>query len=241
MKKINPRDYPHITVLTGAGVSVASGLGTYRGRTAVPEGKKPPTIDTFQEDPMEIWRLFAPRKEAVLAGEPNPAHLALARLEKEIHAAGSFNLITQNVDGFHGRAGSRNVVEMHGYLFRTRCGDIYCDFEPFLDEDLHLDELPRCPVCSSPLRPDVVLFGETIKMRSGWLADAMRECDLFIAAGTSGTVYPAANYVRRAKNEGRARTLLVNLEPTEGDETIYDDVIYGKVEEVLPELFEWRE
>lgn len=172
----------------------------------------------------------------VLAAKPNAAHRVLANWEEELDPHQEFLLVTQNVDALHQRAGSKNVVELHGNVMVTRCSNSSCRLKPYRDEQAHLESVPKCPVCGSVLRPDVVLFGEEIPALSSWTAKrALRECDLFIAVGTSGLVTPAANYVRGAEYAG-ARTVLVNLEPMARPNPAFKEQYLGPAEEVLPAL-----
>jgi NAD-dependent deacetylase len=162
--------------------------------------------------------------------------LALVRLEYNLKPHQQFLLITQNIDGLHQKAGSQNVVELHGTVRRTRCTNDSCISEPFTDNDPHDKQLPRCSTCQSPLRPDIVLFNEEIPPDASWQSKrALRDCDLFIAVGTSGTVSPASNFVRSADYAG-ARTILVNLEPMNPKNPYFKEEYLGKAEEVLPTL-----
>lgn len=236
MTSLGADRYFHIVVLTGAGVSVASGLRTYRGAgglwTEHPEAERMAQIETFVEDPLEGWRFFAPLRAMAWRAEPNPAHRALATLG----ARGGVTVITQNVDGLHLRAGSPAVVEYHGSILRTRCANPACSSKPFEDRDGHTEELPHCGRCGEFLRPDVVLFGEAIPADADMAARrALRECDLFLAVGTSGAVYPAAGFVRAARHAG-ARTVLVNLEPLEEPDDSFQEEYLGRAEEILPVL-----
>lgn len=228
-----------VVVLTGAGVSVASGLRPYRGANGLwterPDQVDAATTETLARDPGAIWRLLGPMRVAVAAAEPNDAHRALAELERRVLAHGAtFLLITQNVDGLHQRAGSRDVVEIHGTLARSRC--TACDRAPFADDESHEREVPRCDRCGAPLRPDVVLFGEYPSVDDEHRAKrALRDCDLFLAIGTSGTVSPASSYVRWAEVNG-ARTIFVNAEPMSVANPAFREVAIGRAEEILPEL-----
>jgi NAD-dependent deacetylase len=166
---------------------------------------------------------------------PNAAHLAIADVERIAPADARVTVLTQNIDGLHQRAGSTNVVELHGSLFRTRC--TRCDAPPFEDRVAH-PEAPSCARCGAAQRPDVVLFGEALDADDEWAAKkALRECDLFIAVGTSGTVSPASNFVRSAAYEG-ARTILVNLEPMTIPNPAFAEEILGRAEDVLPALLQ---
>ncbi|MBI3929353.1 MAG: NAD-dependent deacylase [Armatimonadetes bacterium] len=233
--------YEQIVVLTGAGISVASGLRPYRGPGGVweddPEAERLATAEGLARDPAAIWRLFGPIRRQALAARPNPAHLALARLEERCLRDGrSFTLITQNVDGLHRLAGNREVVEFHGCITRNRCTDPRCGQPPGYDSEEHPEGPPPCPLCASALRPDIVLFGEEIPAEAEWRAKrALRECDLFMAVGTSGRVAPAANFVRSARYVG-ARTVLVNLEPLDPPDPSFQEEHLGPAEELLPRL-----
>ena len=141
------------------------------------------------------------------------------------------------MDGLHQRAGSDNVIELHGSILKTRCANPDCTLPPFMDTELHDNAVPICPICSGVLRPDIVLFGEQIPVHQSWQSKrALRDCDLFIAVGTSGTVSPASNFVRSAKYAG-ARTLYVNLEPMTRRNPEFMEEYLGSAEKLLPELF----
>jgi len=237
--RINTSRYKNIVMLTGAGVSAGSGLRTYRGPDGVWEEHKVEeygNIQTLIEHPERTWQLFGGMRAPVQAAVPNAAHYALARLENSLRPEQRFLLVTQNVDRLHQRAGSRNVVELHGNVSFTRCTNEACDLEPFVDDKDHAHAVPKCPKCSSALRPHIVLFGEAIPPMSSWpVKKALRDCDLFIAIGTSGVVSPASNYVRSAKYAG-ARTVYVNLEPLSPKNPAFNEEYLGKAEEILPNL-----
>lgn len=231
--------YARIVILTGAGISAASGLRTYRGPDGVWEEyevEKFGHVDALTERPQETWKLFGGMRKPVLAVQPNAAHRALARWDASLAAHQELLVVTQNVDGLHQRAGSRNVVELHGNIMFTRCSNAACSLPRYRDEATHRDQVPACPMCGSVLRPDVVLFGEEIPVHAGWTAKrALRDCDLFIAVGTSGLVTPAANFVRSAEYAG-ARTILVNLEPMARPNPAFQEQVLGPAETVLPAL-----
>lgn len=239
MKPIGLHDYRRIVVLTGAGVSVASGLRPYRGPGGLWEQEGIAELATpraLAERPAEVWRLFGPFRALARAAEPNAGHVALAKAQRALAPGATLCLVTQNVDGLHQRAGSEDVVELHGSLFRTRCSNASCDLPPYADDAAHTDAVPQCPRCGAVLRPDVVLFDELIPAHAEWtVKKALRECDLFLAVGTSGTVSPASNFVRAAEF-ARARTILVNLEPMEPRHPAFDEQILGRAEELLPSL-----
>lgn len=234
-KPLSLNTYHHIVLLTGAGVSVGSGLPTYRGPGGLWEREDIAWIVDARFLPgslPDLWQLYSQRRAHALGAAPNAAHAAIAALQRA--RPGAVTLFTQNVDGLHQRAGSLDVVELHGSAFRTRCTNPVCDLPPFADDGLY-DQVPLCPRCGAPLRPDVVLFGETLPEAALRRAQtALDECDLFLAAGTSGTVWPAAAFVRLAAQAG-ARTVLVNLDAATGSEE-FDEVHLSKAEEVLPGL-----
>ena len=226
-------EYRHIILLTGAGVSVASGLPTSRGPGGLWEASDlAPLIDArnLPGSLPGLWRLYSERRRHALASGPNSAHTAIADFQQARPDA--VILFTQNVDGLHTRAGSPEVIELHGSAFRTRC--THCDLPPFADT-LSYETVPKCPHCGNGLRPDVVLFGETLPELALRRANsALAACDLFLAVGTSGTVWPAAAFVGVAASAG-AKTVLVNLDAGEGAGE-FDEVILGRAEEVLPGL-----
>jgi NAD-dependent deacetylase len=227
------RSFRNVVVLTGAGVSVASGLPTYRGAAGL-WTKDPELANALRAgaSPEVVWRGLVPIRARLAEARPNAAHLALASFERAIvDDGGAFTLVTQNVDGLHQAAGSVRVIEYHGALRRSRCSA--CDLPPF--EDASASETPPpCPRCGAPLRPDVVLFDEMIGADEEVGAKrALRDCDLFLAIGTSGTVWPASSFVRAAEYAG-AHTVLINAESVPG--APYAEIILGAAEEVLPAL-----
>jgi NAD-dependent deacetylase len=231
--------YSRVVVLTGAGVSVASGLRPYRGPGGLwteVEASGVADAAALRDRPAEVWRFFATARAAVMAAQPNAAHLALVRLEERVTSRGGlFTLITQNVDSLHQRAGSRAVLEIHGTLARSRCTRDACAQPAFADSRVD-ESCPPCPRCGQLLRPDVVLFGEPLPVEAEHLAKhALRDCDLFMAVGTSGTVTPAASFVRWAEVNG-ARTLLLNLEPMSPPNPAFQQEMLGRAEELLPRL-----
>ncbi len=232
--------YRNIVVLTGAGVSVASGLRPYRGPGGLWEegdAARLAAVQAVRDDLTAVWRLFGELRIKALSAVPNAAHRALADWQRRCVATGrEFVLLTQNVDGLHQRAGSTDVVELHGSAFRTRCSS--CSLEPFLDHEAHATEVPRCPACNAGLRPDVVMFDEPLPVPAEWRAKkSLRTCDLFLAAGTSGTVSPASNFVRAAEYVG-AHTVLVNLEAMEPRNPAFREERLGPAEELLPKLLQ---
>jgi NAD-dependent deacetylase len=202
----------NLVVLTGAGISAESGLATFRAEDGLWAGHKIEDVCTpeaFARDPGHVCQFYDVRKLLAAAAEPNAAHLALADLEHlwQKHARGDFLLITQNVDDLHERAGSRNLIHMHGELNSAYCTD--CGYQgPRFGP---LDDDRECPSCEREmLRPDIVFFGE-IPRGLPKIDEALKACDVFVAIGTSGQVYPAAGFVQVAKSHG-AQTVLLNLD-----------------------------
>jgi NAD-dependent deacetylase len=229
--------YRHVVVLTGAGISKASGLPTYRGEGGLwTQGDTARSSDgaTMAAEPETVLRFFLPWRAQIAAASPNAAHVGLAEAEARRPAGTTFTVITQNIDRLHQRAGSKDVIEIHGSLFRSRC--TACDQPAFDDERSEVDPLPRCPACNALVRPDVTLFGEMPPARAEHDSKrALRACDLFVAIGTSGLVWPAAGFVRGAAYAG-ARCVYVNTEPL-GDESGFGESHLGKAEALVPALF----
>ena len=238
MSAFSIEDYHHIVVLTGAGVSVASGMSTYRGPGGLWERADIARIadaDNLPGTLPDLWRLYRGRRQSALAAQPNEGHLAMARFEEKWDGQKTLTVLTQNVDGLHQKAGSQNVVELHGSAFRSRCMNRACSSVPFADTSLP-DTPPVCSVCGDFLRPDVVLFGETLSEdvlnRS---QAALQSCDLFLSVGTSGVVWPAAQFVQVAAAHG-ATTLYVNVAPLETASAPFAGSVIGPSEKVLPFL-----
>ena len=221
-----------IVILTGAGISAESGIKTFRAADGLWEEHRIEDVATpegFAADPRLVHRFYNQRRRPLLDGEvaPNPAHVALASLQQEF--SGEVMLVTQNIDNLHEQAGSESVLHMHGEILKMRCkhtGQIYeCD------RDIDVEDLCKC--CSSPgtLRPHIVWFGE-MPFYMDEIYSALAECDLFVAVGTSGNVYPAAGFVQLASQSG-AKTIEINLEASNVASS-FDRAIYGKAGEVLP-------
>lgn len=230
--------YRNVVVLTGAGVSRGSGLPVYRGEGGLWSDERTRRMSdarSLVEEPGNVWRFWADIAMKAKRARPNPAHRALARWEREVSGRGEFTLITQNVDGLHQRAGSHNVIELHGSLNRPRCSDGSCGGT--LGSGDWAQEDASCQACGKPLRPAVTFFGEPIDaLPEHQSKRALRKVDLFLAVGTSGVVDPAARFVRSARYAG-ARTVLVNLEAPEVREHGFDEVFLGPAEEILPSWF----
>ena len=242
MEKIDIKEYLNIVILTGAGISVASGLRPFRGPNGLwneVDVLEYATAYALRVDPFKVWKFSAVLREQLKTTQPNQAHYSLARLESNLKSYQCFTLITQNIDGLHTKAGSKNVIEMHGNVTITKCTKKRCKLKPFEETDSHLDKLPLCGLCGSPLRQDIVLFHEDIPMKAQKeIKSSLRSCNLFIAIGTSGEVYPAAGFVKTAKSYG-ANTILINLESFNSAQTMFDKVFVGKAEELLPHLFSY--
>jgi len=221
-----------IVALTGAGVSAESGVPTFRGSGGLWEGKRPEQLaspEAFADDPEQVWRFYNWRRELLLKCQPNMAHRCLADLE----AAGRLQaVITQNVDGLHQLAGSRQVVELHGNIWRVCCTGCRQVMDAY---GRKLSDLPKCDDCGSLLRPDVVWFGEPLPAEALAEAEALaRRCDLMLVIGTSAVVYPAAALPLLAR-QGGAAVVEINPEPTPLSEQA-DLCLRGQAGRILPLL-----
>lgn len=209
------RGAARVTALTGAGVSAASGVPTFRGTDGLWKRFRPEDLATpeaFTRDPRLVWEWYDWRRQLVAGCQPNAAHRVLAAWAARWPA---FALVTQNVDDLHLRAGTRDLVRLHGSIWEVRCWS-GCVGSParWRDERVPMPDLPpRCPHCDGPLRPAVVWFGETLDPADVVAAHAATRCDVFITAGTSALVYPAAGFLHEARHHG-ATTIEINLEPT---------------------------
>lgn len=223
----------HACVLTGAGVSAESGVPTFREAATGLWAKYDPltlaTPEAFLEDPALVWRWYNWRREIVAEAEPNPGHHALVRLAELVPR---LSLITQNVDGLHQRAGSRDVIEFHGNLFVNRC---QVEGAVVTGHAAEIDGVPRCPTCGGHLRPGVVWFGEAIPARAlDAAAEACEACDVFFSIGTSALVWPAAGLAAAAKASG---AIVVEVNPDETELSGNCDFrLRGKSGRILPEL-----
>lgn len=221
-----------IVVLTGAGISAESGLSTFRDPDGVwmkMDPMKLATPEAFEADPVLVHRFYNERRAQLREVEPNAAHTALARLEQALGS--DFLLVTQNVDDLHDRAGSKSLVHMHGELRKAWCRA--CDSRLSWDDDLSTETV--CPECGTlgHMRPDIVWFGE-MPYRMDEIMRALDGCELFVAIGTSGAVYPAAGFVDIAAQTG-AETLELNLEPSEGT-MLFDRQRHGPATRIVPEF-----
>ncbi|HEY8604033.1 NAD-dependent deacylase [Tsuneonella suprasediminis] len=222
-------DIRNIVILTGAGISAESGIDTFRDAGGLWEQHRVEDVATpeaFARDPDLVLRFYDMRRDAIQTKTPNPAHRALARLDREWE--GGLLIVTQNVDDLHERAGAERVLHMHGEHLNAWC--TACDTRsrwagPLIDR-------PECPACGERhLRPDIVWFGE-MPYRMEEIYAAMRGAHLFVSVGTSGAVYPAAGFVRDARSLG-AKTLELNLERSQGSGW-FDETRLGPASELVP-------
>lgn len=222
--------YNNIVILTGAGISAESGLGTFRDKdglwtkydlndVATPEG--------FQRDPVMVHQFYNARRKNLLSAKANDGHYALAQLERQ--SRGTVWVVTQNIDNLHEQAGTTNLIHMHGELLKSRCAA--CGYIDTKTQDTGTDT--ACPVCTETgvIRPHVVWFGE-MPLYMDDIAERLALCDLFISIGTSGSVYPASGFVMEALRTG-AHTVELNLEPSDG-ESLFAEKIYGPATKVVP-------
>ncbi len=235
MKDLKPTDA--IVILTGAGISKESGLDTFRdagGIWARVRLEDVATPEAFARDPVRVHEFYNARRRAMLNPnvQPNAAHAALARLEREW--PGPVLLVTQNIDDLHERAGSTALVHMHGEMLKARCRGCAVT-EPWRD-DITVDT--ACPSCADVggMRPHVVWFGE-MPLEMNRILTALAGCTLFVSIGTSGNVYPAAGFVQEARYVGGAYTLELNLEPSAGV-TDFHEARRGPATELVPAFVE---
>ena len=238
MPPISITSEDRVFVLTGAGISAESGLPTFRDSDGLWAGysiEDVCTPEAWDRNPELVWQFYSARREAAEKAISNPGHLALATLEHRLDRKFSFFLCTQNVDDLHEKAGSRNLVHMHGDLFTSRCSED-CGEPPHADRALYPTKaaIARCR-CGALLRPHIVWFGET-PLEMDRIQAEIRRAALMLVVGTSGSVYPAANFVHWARQAG-ARTVYVGPEPPL-NASAFTNVVEGKAGEVLPGLFQ---
>lgn len=222
-----------IVVLTGAGISAESGIETFRaaeGLWANHHVDDVATLEGFARNPQLVYTFYNQRRRQLLSPEisPNAAHSALAKFEHEF--GGEFLLVTQNVDNLHERAGSENLIHMHGELLKMSCLNSKLIFD--VSEDFDYDTQCRCCRSAGNLRPHVVWFGE-MPLQMNRINRALENCDMFVAIGTSGNVYPASGFYQTAKIR-KARTVELNLERTGSS---FDQHICGPATESVPQFF----
>jgi NAD-dependent deacetylase len=224
-----------VVALTGAGISAASGIPTFRdaqtGLWARFRPEELATPDAFRRDPQLVWDWYEWRRGLVAGAAPNAGHRALARLEGLVP---DFLLVTQNVDGLHQRVGSRTVVELHGNLYREKCS---AEGVVVAGRQATEERPPRCPRCGAHLRPDVVWFGETLPAQALAAADAAaRGCDVLLSIGTSAAVFPAAQLPVTALESG-AMVVELNTAPTPLS-AVATFSLLGPAGELLPRLLD---
>lgn len=228
-----------VCVLTGAGVSAESGIPTFRGGGGAAVWKGMPfslisSVEMVERDLDEVWAWFDYRRDVIKYKKPNAAHLSLAEWQNRFE---DFTLVTQNIDGLHTMAGSRDVIELHGNIQRARC--LRCETRFDLDKE-KAHESDECLKCGARVRPDVILFGEMLPMGAFEKASQKAgDCELFFVIGTSALVYPAAALPEIAKDNG-AYLVEVNPETTPLS-YLCDEVLQGKAGEIIPLLRNYAE
>lgn len=222
-----------LTILTGAGVSAASGVPTFRGQEGLWRQYRPEDLATpqaFGRNPVLVWQWYSWRREMIAACRPNAAHEVIAAWS----CRPGCQVVTQNVDDLHIRAGTRSLVRIHGSIWELSCWNSCSKGStPWRDESVQFGELPpRCPHCGGTARPAVVWFGESLRGEDLHAALHATACDVFLAVGTSAVVYPAAGLLHEARNRG-AFTAEINLEATPASDAV-DLAIQGPAEVILP-------
>ncbi|HOF58334.1 MAG TPA: NAD-dependent deacylase [Syntrophorhabdaceae bacterium] len=224
----------YLLVITGAGISAESGIPTFRGNDGLWQNYRAEELATpwaFKKDPEVVWKWYDWRRGIIGKAEPNNGHLAIKKLEEIIER---FFLITQNVDGLHGRTGIKNMIEIHGNLWRVRCDR---DGKASMLMDVPLKSIPPLCACGNILRPDVVWFGESMPTEETQKAyNVMSLCDTLMVVGTSGAVYPVASFPQTVKEKG-GFVIEINLEPTPIS-SIADISLFGKSGDILPAIVE---
>ena len=224
-----------ILFFTGAGISAESGIDTFRGEGGLWNKMKPEelaSMNGFMKNPDLVWEWYQYRRKIVHDTGPNPGHITIAEFEKYYDMV---TVVTQNVDNLHRRAGSSNILELHGNIERNFCIDCktYYGVEDFIDTT----EAPKCPNCEGMIRPDVVWFGEMLPQDVFTEAELKAEMsDICFIVGTSAVVYPAA-YIPISAKQGGSYLVEINIEPTEISSSV-DFSIQGKSGEILPEILE---
>jgi NAD-dependent deacetylase len=224
-----------LTILTGAGVSAASGVPTFRGPDGLWRRHRPEDLATpaaFGRDPRLVWEWYAWRRELIAACRPNAAHHVIAAWSQR----DGCRVVTQNVDDLHLQAGTRGLVRMHGSIWELSCwGRCASGVTPWRDDRVPMTVLPPpCPHCGRVTRPAIVWFGESLRPEDLDAAVRAADCDLFLTVGTSSLVYPAASLVHAARQHG-AFTAEINLEETSASAAV-DIAIHGSAEQILPAI-----
>jgi NAD-dependent deacetylase len=228
------RNASRVTILTGAGVSAASGVPTFRGSGGLWRqfrSEELATAGAFGRDPTLVWEWYSWRRALVAACHPNPAHEVIARWSREFDRC---TVITQNVDDLHVRAGTAHLIRVHGSLWDLSCWR-ECGASPWRDESVPLLTMPPvCPSCGGLARPAVVWFGESLAAPALDAALQACSCDVFLTVGTSALVYPAAGLVHEARRRG-AFAVEINLEPTPATDEV-DVALHGPADQLLPNI-----
>ena len=222
-----------VVILTGAGISAESGIRTFRASDGLWEEHRIEDVATpmgWERNPQLVWDFYQARRNQLFEVEPNPGHTALTTLEDHLD---DLLLVTQNVDNLHERAGSKNLIHIHGELEKLRCEECHHVEVMMEPQDLG-SSFVSCPVCSNTMmRPHIVWFHE-MPMQMAEIENALNQCDVFIAIGTSGHVYPAAGFLASAKQQG-SYCIGINLDaPLNYD--LFDEFHQGKAGAILPEL-----
>ena len=224
-----------IVFFTGAGISAESGIPTFRGKDGIWNKLKPEELasfDAFMRNPEMVWEWYQYRRKIINDSMPNPGHSAIAEMEKYFDEV---TVVTQNVDNLHRRAGSTNILELHGNIERNYCVD--CRTEYYSPDLSSETKVPTCKMCGGLVRPDVVWFGEMLPQDVFINAEKKAgESDICFIAGTSAVVYPAA-YIPMSAKEGGSYLVEINIEPTEISRAV-DYSIFGKSGEILPKVLE---
>ncbi len=224
-----------VFVLTGAGISAESGIRTFRDAQGLWEQYRVEDVaspEGWAQDAAVVWRFYSERRAQAAPCLPNPAHVALAKLEQALGER--LFLCTQNVDPLHERAGSKRVHHMHGELLRSRCER--CDAPDFADEGTYFsaEAIPRC-ACGGRVRPHIVWFGE-VPLGLDAIGRTLDACDVFVTIGSSGAVYPAAGFVRQLHGRKGVRKIYVGPEAPDNASS-FDECRLGKAGEIVPNLF----
>jgi len=232
--KLSPQD--HLFILTGAGVSAESGLPTFRGANGLWRGYRVEDVATpgaFAADPALVWQFYSERRLRHQTVRPNPAHFALAELERGL--GDRFFLCTQNVDSLHEQSGSQRVVHMHGRIMQSRCSSRRCSSRPFDDSSSYQtrEEIPFCNACGALIRPHICWFGE-VPFEMDLILHQLAGATVLLTVGTSGVVEPAASFVKMARRNG-AKTIYIGPEEP-SNSAFFDEVLLGKAGEALPGL-----
>jgi NAD-dependent deacetylase len=223
-----------VTVLTGAGISADSGIPTFRGPDGLWKNFRAEDLATpeaFMRDPALVWEWYNWRRELLATKEPNPAHRALVTIEREMESRrAQFRLLTQNVDGLHELAGSRNLIELHGNIWKVRCTGCGAVTE---DRRVPIPIPPICSSCGKMLRPHIVWFGESLDPEDVDQAiAALENCDVMLVIGTSGIVQPAASFASTARSAG---AFVVEINP-EASTSAAHVALRGRAAEIVPQL-----